>query len=122
MDAREASRLRLTGTVMRMLHMRDFRVALAPLINDTAPVFVGLPDDTVSTACQRLTDLGGSAHVIVPAVPDSLDEGMALLEMEVVQGVDPSSGPSELCPVDEGSHLAMLVELLKLHGVVTFHV
>lgn len=120
MDAREQTRLRLTADVMRLLRSRDFRTILAPP-QTVAQVFVGLPDDTILAASQRISDLGGSAHVFILSTTDSLSESV-LVRMDITAGPCPPPAMSEDdCPVRPNTHLAMLVELLKLRHTVTFH-
>ncbi len=88
----EQLRMRLTRDVLRMLRRREVRAMMPPPgPGRPAAILVSLPEDTVETLLEQVTQLGGSAHVVIPAAGvEAWPDGMAILHVSTADDRRPA--------------------------------
>ncbi len=121
MDERESLRLKLTHQVARMLQSRSFRAMLPPLRSGASTFLVGLPDDTMRDIGERVTSLGGCAHLLV------LTEVENGARVQVLQVEESAKELSDLdddreCAVNEDTSLEMFMSAIEVGDKLVFHV
>lgn len=116
MDDREQERLRLTREAGKLLLHRSLRDALPPLRKDgSRPIVVGLPEDTLKQIIERVSALGGDAHLVVMTPTRTPGTGrvqvLRITEDEKALGDLDESRESA---VGEDSTLAMLMAAMRV--------
>jgi hypothetical protein len=121
-DERERQRLKLTHQIARMLQNRSFRAVLSPLRDGTSSFVVGLPDDTMHDIGQRVSALGGCAHLVVVT---ELEDGSRVQVFEVEEGPHKEIcdiNDDDECAISDDTTLSTFMDAVQVGDVRVFHV
>lgn len=120
MDARSQARLKIAQSALLLLRSRDFRnVIPGTSMQGDHVIIPGLPDDEMGRFLDHLRDAQGPVYVVTPDGP-----GLVVLALNPAHAPKHAApGQENDCPVYRGTHLQMVVSLLKASrtGIASFY-